>query len=468
MNSSQYNLIPMKRKGFTFTEIMFAVVILGIGFIMIAAVFPVAIKMNSQSAEETASVVAVERGLQTIRAGAKESQFPATAYKYPTNATYDPSTGVITNPSDFDLANTTDVKLGSRAAPFYHAPFVALGEAYRVSRSAGQYYATGNDATARTAAETIAWRQWVGLRGDLVSSSDPRIGFAVAYARAGDFYLLNGANPVRVASPSTIQMVVVVAQSRNSPTFNSDATSSDVEKRLRDLTVPFSNSSMRYQEVNGATWNNRFNNQFVGYTNAVGADHGTPATLQFKRLQARFYLGQNGALDRVRFYETSLDGGGNQIASGMTSGSNTCVAPGTFVIVADAGRGDPTEMKFAGDAVTNANARANGRVFRVGNEINHSGTVSYREFELVPGMDIASLPGTDNANTVGTGNNGKLIAPPYSTSTSVTDTTAEPVEVLVLGRALRDPSQPFDKDSNPYVGPAMDVAFYTMSVGLQP
>src|SRR5258705_9620516 len=47
------------RHGFTFTEVMFAVILLGIGFIMLAGMFPVAIQQTQTNVEEsTGSTVA--------------------------------------------------------------------------------------------------------------------------------------------------------------------------------------------------------------------------------------------------------------------------------------------------------------------------------------------------------------------------------------------------------------------------
>src|SRR2546423_4175443 len=49
---------PLSRRGFTFTEVMFAVILLGIGFIMLAGMFPVAIQQTQTNVEEsTASTV---------------------------------------------------------------------------------------------------------------------------------------------------------------------------------------------------------------------------------------------------------------------------------------------------------------------------------------------------------------------------------------------------------------------------
>jgi len=58
------------RRGFTFTEILFAVMILGIGFIMIAAVFPVALKQTDETVTESvAASLAKEAGSIVSRMG---------------------------------------------------------------------------------------------------------------------------------------------------------------------------------------------------------------------------------------------------------------------------------------------------------------------------------------------------------------------------------------------------------------
>src|SRR5262245_7973582 len=50
-----------RRRAFSFTEIMFAVIILGIGFIMVAAIFPVALQQAKTTSEET-TAAAMSRG----------------------------------------------------------------------------------------------------------------------------------------------------------------------------------------------------------------------------------------------------------------------------------------------------------------------------------------------------------------------------------------------------------------------
>jgi len=55
------------KKGFTFTEVLFAVMLLGIGFIMVAALFPVAIQQSQASRDDLSGVVVAKRGIEILR-----------------------------------------------------------------------------------------------------------------------------------------------------------------------------------------------------------------------------------------------------------------------------------------------------------------------------------------------------------------------------------------------------------------
>lgn len=55
------------RKGFTFIEVLFAVILLGIGFIMIAGIFPVAIQETQATANETQGMLLCRSALQQIQ-----------------------------------------------------------------------------------------------------------------------------------------------------------------------------------------------------------------------------------------------------------------------------------------------------------------------------------------------------------------------------------------------------------------
>ena len=64
--------------GFSFTEVLFAVMILGIGFIMVAAIFPVAIQQARTSTEETTGAAVSRGGANYLEKIASNSTMPAT------------------------------------------------------------------------------------------------------------------------------------------------------------------------------------------------------------------------------------------------------------------------------------------------------------------------------------------------------------------------------------------------------
>jgi hypothetical protein len=250
-------------------------------------------------------------------------------------------------------------------------------------------------------------------------------------------------------------MIVVVAQNRLRPVFDDEDARADPANWLRDLRIPTA-SLDPYDKV----------------LNKYVSDGNAPATLQFKRFSAQFVLGSNGSADRVRFIaDSSTPDMTTPVIDHSAVPSNYWpVASGCFVIVADAGGGSPSTVKDVAAAdsepTTNYNARANGRVFRLGAEVTGQ---TYPTFELVPGQDLQSIPKralVTNANSVIQDDSG-VDRPPFFTS-APSDTNTGRVEVLILGRALQDPVKPFDKNSNPYAGPPMDVAVYSSVIGVKP
>lgn len=71
MHRDQHHLGPRSRRsrgarGFTFTEVLFAVIILGVGFIMLAAMFPVALSQTKQNVDETVGSQAASGAAATV------------------------------------------------------------------------------------------------------------------------------------------------------------------------------------------------------------------------------------------------------------------------------------------------------------------------------------------------------------------------------------------------------------------
>jgi len=70
---------PRARAGLTFVEVLFAVIVLGIGFIMIAGIFPVAISQTQSNVDETVASTRRPRGGVYAGAGTIASIFGTNA-----------------------------------------------------------------------------------------------------------------------------------------------------------------------------------------------------------------------------------------------------------------------------------------------------------------------------------------------------------------------------------------------------
>lgn len=77
MQHRPHNVSP-RRRGFTFTEVMFAVILLGIGFIMLAGMFPVAIRQTQTTTEESHGSNLAQAGAKYLEAVALASEYDVT------------------------------------------------------------------------------------------------------------------------------------------------------------------------------------------------------------------------------------------------------------------------------------------------------------------------------------------------------------------------------------------------------
>src|SRR6476620_7624896 len=68
----------MSRPAFAFTEILFAVMVLALGFIMIAAMFPVTIRQTQSTVEETNGAHLAKGAVDYLQNIASEDLFPYT------------------------------------------------------------------------------------------------------------------------------------------------------------------------------------------------------------------------------------------------------------------------------------------------------------------------------------------------------------------------------------------------------
>src|SRR6187402_1210203 len=67
-----------RRRGFSFTEVMFAVMVLGIGFIMVAAMFPVTISQTQQTMRESVGANVARGAIDHLQSVANSDHFPVT------------------------------------------------------------------------------------------------------------------------------------------------------------------------------------------------------------------------------------------------------------------------------------------------------------------------------------------------------------------------------------------------------
>jgi type II secretory pathway pseudopilin PulG len=166
-----------RSRGFSFAEVMFAVVILGIGFIMVAAVFPVAIQQTQNNGEENIAAALARQAANSIASLPTTIKNPI--YKATPLATDPPSVSVPTEslfpPTVKNYLQGTDTGASAAVAPpAIVVPFL------------------GN--------------RWDLVKSNLVLPNDPRFAYGVFYKRENN--------------SSAAQLIVVALASRNHPTYD--------------------------------------------------------------------------------------------------------------------------------------------------------------------------------------------------------------------------------------------------------
>ncbi len=152
-----------RQGGFTFTEVMFAVIILGMGFIMLAAIFPVAISQNLSSEQQSKAsdiAMAAEADIRHLMRVSTPPETGTAAFQFPvfapvtaqapggwidTTGIYTTVQGMLIDRSDprfgwtmlysrttgSEVANVIVIVVGSRdAQPYTAARSTASGTAY--------------------------------------------------------------------------------------------------------------------------------------------------------------------------------------------------------------------------------------------------------------------------------------------------------------------------------------------------
>lgn len=182
------------RRGFSFAEVLFAVIVLGVGFIMIAAIFPVAIQQSKVTTDESRAAAIARGAVDVIARHATASNFIPT--------------------SEVDLATMTTYP----------------GRVFSIRNP--QY--GGGTMTPLPAAISPPESLWDSLRGNVIVPSDPRYAWIALYRRRG---MVGG-----TADPYA-QVYIIAAQATDrsiyQPTPDTDASTGDppVNLQVRPVVV---------------------------------------------------------------------------------------------------------------------------------------------------------------------------------------------------------------------------------------
>ena len=145
--------LPPTRRGFTFTEVLFAVILLGIGFIMLAGMFPVAIQQTAQTQQETVGASLAVAAVKQMSQAITQDAMPPTG---------GPISGGVLPPM---------------VLPFRERFWDAPGD-FPDSMRRTIDTASGNFAN------QLYNPLWKLIRGDVIFSEDPRYAFVPFYQRA--------------------------------------------------------------------------------------------------------------------------------------------------------------------------------------------------------------------------------------------------------------------------------------------
>ncbi|HYE16809.1 MAG TPA: hypothetical protein VEA69_00070 [Tepidisphaeraceae bacterium] len=177
------------RPAFSFVEILFAIMILGIGFIMVAAMLPPAIVQTQETVDQTAASQVAKNAVEVLEQVATNKTMPS----------------------------TTSIYSAFRATA---APVWPFGDFTKIT---SQYL---NDPDAK-------WYAWQSIKGKMIYASDPRYAFTTMYSREFRADSNNQASP-----PSYAQVYVLVTRARNRETYSiADVSGLFPNLRIREVDI---------------------------------------------------------------------------------------------------------------------------------------------------------------------------------------------------------------------------------------
>ena len=396
----------IRERGFSFAEVLFAVIVLGIGFIMIAAVFPVAITQSKATKEETTTAAVVLQGSQLLGQAGQWDTGPWTWYG---TGQDQPNQPLGTRPwADQALPHTWPV---DQPLPIYIKPASEESVFHRgimkpISMRDGNPYV-------RKVAEM--------LRSSRIDASDPRFAWVAFYRRDVTIHR-NPLNPNPAywrESPASYAQVILIgvqSQGEGHVAFNTA------------VTEPATTDSDFYQGNAGTVVAPKFR-----FTNLDPRPVKVVIEKYVNDVVAKLTVTalQTGNL----FYDSSIASAYSQMIN--------AIAPGCFLVISS---DQITDTANAGRAT----GRMNGRIYRVGEYLGQvGGNDQYNlspdgDFEVDPGED-GILGNVDDIRAIGTNAPGSNI------------TVNGPAIAFVIGKPMVNRSNV----SLGFTGPIMDISAYS-------
>jgi hypothetical protein len=403
-----------RQGGFNFCEVLFAVMILGIGFIMIAAIFPVALQQTKQTGEEVIAGSSSRGGVNFMRqVGAVSGALPVSYSRQMIPAAGAGGPTTITLPGAVYSFFDDRIWQGPD-----NVPQIPSGT------PANDPDMTKNNDGPLTAAAT-RFRMWNEIAGKLILPSDNRLAWVAFYRRGATFtnsdtaaheqdYIKPPAggfpptsappnplppNPLLVRPQPYAQVIVIAVEVRNRSNYDA----------VKDL----------------------------GHYNP-----NAPATLEPRKVYVKLAEGNTNA-DQLQFFDGDTPG--------AAAIDEPAAAEGAFVIISD----DQLIDNPATASIFESNGMLNGHIYRLGTQRIDLGPGRY---ELASGWDMEYRPSD--------GYNENIPARNVSTPTNPAVPGA-PAIAFIVGRGYTDPTSPYVNTGTPgagFEGPVQDVAVYTSLV----
>lgn len=215
------------RRGFSFTEILFAVMILGIGFIMVAAMFPVAIQQTQATSDETIAASVGRTGADFMTQLAAQRVIPDANDPLVINGVLPKNLSTSILVPTYRSTQLSAIASAVAAPPsgYDYAPVVFAGDVWSLREDpiandrSNVYLFDQGTSTSSSALFPHSAAMWRAIANNLIIPTDSQFGWVGMYKR--DIIVQYDATVGHnVATPApTAQIFVLAVQERNKPIY---------------------------------------------------------------------------------------------------------------------------------------------------------------------------------------------------------------------------------------------------------